>query len=441
MKFKIIFILLTIFIAADLSAAFPFNRYTGEETQCFTARSLSMGSAGIANSKGALNALNNPAILGLLNNKLNIQFTTNITKDDEDRAYPIYDSFDSYIEDAVYVSNAHFFDKYFFGISYNVNFKPLRISAGYTYAPLYDFNFKYEEEVRNNENTNYGNEPKKIAINTYDGKGSINAHTPCIAMNLYNKDSFLRSLSVGAGISFLKGENEIDSTIIFTNWAKEQMSTGPDTSFIPDIIYSMKNEYSGIRFQGGMIIGLGDRIHLGFSYINRTEISKNYKSTNDTVWADTTIYYPSSMGFGLEYHPRNVWDTKFTIEAKLVKWSDYNILYDDIIEYSAGMEHITYNGIPIRLGFRYQPSGRNKEVTLTAFSAGTAIKLPYNFVLDLGIEIGKRNYQEKDLFPDGYYANEKLWDTTHNELPEDRENPDKVTNFMINAMTTISWRF
>lgn len=440
MKFKIFLILSSFLIVVNLSGASLFDRYTGEEIHCFSARSLSMGSVGVASKQGLTAALNNPATLGLLHNKFGFTLTANVTKNDEDRAYPIYDSFDSYIDDAVYVSNAHIFDKYSGGLYYNWNLaKSMKLTTAFNFAPIYDFNFEYNEEVRNNEKTDNDNEPKKIANNTFNGEGQIYAYSPSIALTLENPNSPVTSLSFGFGASYLNGENEIDSTVIFTDWAKEQMTNKPDS--IPDIEYNIKNKYSGMQYQGGIIVGLGERIHLGFSYTHKTELTKEYKTNSDTVWADTTIYYPTKFGIGFEYRPRNIWDTKFSVEARLVKWSDYDDSYYDVIEYSAGVEHIMHNGIPIRLGFRYQPSGRDKEVTLTAFSAGTAINLPYNLTLDLGAEIGKRNYQEKDLFPDGYYANNNLWDTAYSSLPIDRGNFDKIKDFMINVMATISWRF
>ena len=440
MKFKITLTLLLIFIAAYLSSASLFDRDVGNQQFAFTAHSLSMGSVGIASKQGVINGFKNPAILSLLDNKMGIQLTTNVTKNDEDRAYPLYDSFDSYLDDAVYVSNAHFFDKYFGGIYYNRDInKSMKLSTAFNYAPIYDFNFLYTEEMRNNEKTDDDNEPKKIANNTYKGDGNISAYSPSIAFILKNQNSVLSTLSFGFSASYLNGENEIDSTIIFTDWAKEQMIGDNDS--IPDVIYKIKNKCSGMQYQGGMIVGLGERVNIGFSYTHKTELKKEYKTNLDTVWADTTIYYPSKFGIGFEYHPRNIWNTKFSIEAYLVKWSEYDELYYDVIEYSAGVEHIMFNGIPIRLGFRYQPSGRDKEVTLTAFSAGTSINLPYNFMLDLGAEIGKRDYNEKDLFPDGYYANNNLWDTAYSSLPVDRDNFDKIKDFMVNVMATISWRF
>lgn len=99
------------------------------------------------------------------------------------------------------------------------------------------------------------------------------------------------------------------------------------------------------------------------------------------------------------------------------------------------------NSVPLRLGFSYSPTPKDKEVTLTTFSAGTSVNLPYRFTLDLGLEIGTMNYTHPDLFPDGYYANENLWNTDYDPLPVDREDVDSVDDFLTNFMASLSWEF
>ena len=439
MKKVMLGILMLFLCAIPAHAAFVFDRYVGQEVTAFSAHSLAMGSTGLATGYGPLASLKNPALLGNLPFKFMVQFTPDVTKNNENRAFPIFDSFDSYIDDAVYASNAHFFSKYLLGLMYNVPVQQFKISAAYSYVPLYDFNFKYTEEVRNNEGTDYGNEPHKIATNTYNGSGMIYAHTPAVAVTFENESSFFKSLTLGASLSLIKGDNTIDSTIIFTPWAKEQMENDPDS--IPDLIFQKKNTYSGQRFQAGLLLDLGERFKIGMNYTSRAKLDKSFKTSADTAWADTTIYYPSRIGLGFEYHPRNIWDTHFSFEISYVKWSDYNPLWYDVIEYYAGVEHRIFNTQPIRLGFRYQPFGMDKEIVMTAFSAGTSITLPYNFILDLGAEIGKFNYRHADLFPDSYYANDNLWDTAFSDLPVDRTNPDKVQDVLINFMATLTWRF
>jgi hypothetical protein len=428
--------------ASNVQAIALFDRFTGMSINAFTARGLSMGSVGVASVDGPLTALRNPAALGLLNNKAGVEFSANIMKNDEDRAYPIFDSFDSYIDDAVYVSNAHLFDNYSGGIFYNWQFtETMKLAATFNFAPFYDFQFNYKEEMRTNENTDNDNEPKKIANNTLKGDGAIYAYAPAIAFTMEYPESPISSISLGIGVAFLDGDSERDSTIIFTRWAKDRMQGTSDS--LTDVRYNIETKYSGIAPQAGFILGIGERTHIGFAYTHKAEMSCDYKTTGSSTWKDTTIYYPPKFGIGFEYHPRNVWDTKFTIEATLVKWSEYNSFYEDVVEYAGGIEHIIPHsgGFPIRLGFRYQPSGIDKSITMAAFSAGTSIPLPYNLSLDLGAEIGKRKYQESDLFPDGYYAHPNLWDTTYNELPTDRDNLDKVKDVMLNFIATLSWRF
>jgi hypothetical protein len=441
---KIVFLTLLFVLATGVSnvqAIALFDRFTGMSINAFTARSLSMGSVGVASGDEPLIGLRNPAALGLLHNRAGVEFSANIMKNDEDRAYPIFDSFDSYIDDAVYVSNAHVFDNYSGGIFYNWQLTDnITLATALNIAPFYDFQFKYEEEMRTNENTDNDNEPKKIANNTLEGNGKIFAYAPAVALTLQYPEKMLSSFSVGVGVAFLDGDSERDSTIIFTQWAKDRMQGTPDS--LADIRYNRKTKYSGITPQAGFIIGLGERTNLGFAYTHKAEMSCDYKETGDSVWKDTTIYYPPKFGIGFEYHPRNVWDTKFTIEATLVKWSEYNSMYEDVVEYAGGLEHLVpHTNIPIRLGFRYQPSGIDKSITMTTFSAGTSVPLPYNLALDLGAEIGTRKYQEPDLFPDGYYAHESLWNTTYNQLPVNRTNQDKVKDVTLNFIASLSWRF
>ncbi|MEA2104019.1 MAG: outer membrane protein transport protein [Candidatus Cloacimonadota bacterium] len=428
-------------LSINVEAGFVYNGTLGEQIRAFSSRSLAMGSTGIASSEEVLNSLKNPAILGSLPSKLSFQFSGNLTKNDEDRSYPLYDSFSSYVDNAVYVSNAHLFDKYFAGVAYNFAIKPFNVTTAFNYAPLYDFNFKYIEEIRNNESADDDNQPKKIAVNTYESSGLLNSYSPAIAVSMERKNKFFSKISLGLGISILKGNCDLDSTIIFTKWAKDTMSFTPADS-IPDVNYHVKRDLSGMRFQGGLIFGLGKRIELGVSYIQKAEISLDETIEFDSTSSfSSTIYYPQEIGFGIKYRPRNRWNATFEFDANYVQWSDYNTLYDDIIEYSAGIEYYMPSAVPLRLGFSYKPMARDKEVTLTTFSLGTSVSLSYNFILNLGCEIGTMNYSHLDLFPDGYYANENLWDTAYDPLPVNRDKPDNVEDFLTNFMATFSWKF
>jgi len=432
-------VILTI-IVTSLTAAFVYNRKTGYEVKSFSARSLALGSSGFTSSEDVMNAIKNPAIITGISNKYGLQINNTLTKNDEDRSFPIYDSFNSWIDDAVYASNAHLFNNLSLGAFWKYKFSPrISFATAFNYAPVYDFNFKYEENVRNNQDTDDDNEPEKIALNRYEGDGTINSYTGNLALNYNFDNNIISDITFGLGISYYKGDTSIDSTIIFTDWAKERMEGDPDS--LHDVRYSLKRNYDGINLNFGLLATISRRFKMGLSYIPKTALTQDTKTNSDTTWTDMDIDYPAKFGIGFEYMPRNMWRTKLYIDMQYVKWSDYCDSYDDVIEYFAGIEHHITNSVPLRLGFRYQPSGMDEEITLTCFSAGTALNIYQNIYLDLGLEIGNMNYKHKDLFPDSNYANSSLWNTQYDDLPVDRTNPDNVDDTLINTIATINWKF
>ncbi|MDP8227338.1 MAG: hypothetical protein P9L89_06850, partial [Candidatus Celaenobacter polaris] len=96
---KVMFgILMLLVLAIPAHAAFVFDRYLGQEVVAYSAHSLAMGSTGLASGYGPLAALKNPALLGNLPFKFMVQLSPNVQKNNENRAFPIFDSFDSYID-------------------------------------------------------------------------------------------------------------------------------------------------------------------------------------------------------------------------------------------------------------------------------------------------------------------------------------------------------
>jgi len=439
---KTLFIITVILLISSsvLTAAFVYNRQTGYEINAFSARSLALGSTGLTSSHSVMNALKNSAIISGLSGKYGIQINNTLTKNDEDRSFPIYDSFNSWIDDAVYASNSHFFNNVSTGAYWNHELtEGVKFSTTFNFAPVYDFNFKYEENVRNNQDTDNDNEPEKIAMNRYKGDGTIDSYTGSFALSLQNDNNIFSALSLGIGISYLDGNNTIDSTIIFTDWAKERMEGDPDS--LHDVIYHQERKYSGTQLNFGLLATISKRLKIGASYLTQAELHQKTKTNNDTTWARENVRYPAKYGVGMVYMPRNMWRTKLYIDMKYTTWSDYSAHYDDIIEYFAGIEHDIFNSVPLRLGFRYQPTAKDDEITLTSFSAGTAFSVYKSISLDLGMEIGTMNYKHKDLFPDSNYANASLWNTQYDDLPVDRTNPDNVDDNLISTMATINWKF
>jgi len=61
-----------------------------------------------------------------------------------------------------------------------------------------------------------------------------------------------------------------------------------------------------------------------------------------------------------------------------------------------------------------------------------------NLKLDLGIEFTNREYEDMDLFMDGFYNYDELWT---NITPQDRTNPDTVSENLIKVQTSLTYKW
>jgi len=113
------------------------------------ARSLSMGTSGIADSYSLFNSKLNPANLSFLNSRFGIQTSIILNRTHEKRSLPMYNSFDAYSGDAVYVANDNLFDNYAAGMHFKYSLNDLVFAAAVSYSPAISFDTLYEEEIRN----------------------------------------------------------------------------------------------------------------------------------------------------------------------------------------------------------------------------------------------------------------------------------------------------
>jgi long-subunit fatty acid transport protein len=121
------------------------------------------------------------------------------------------------------------------------------------------------------------------------------------------------------------------------------------------------------------------------------------------------IEYPRELGLGIAYRPRAKVRTTIRAEASWTDWSDFRhglwsgLELDDVWSVRVGLEHVFYNGMPVRFGFHYQPSPQNEQVATTAFTFGGGLDLgPLR--ADLGFEFSNRDYRFDDLFDDAMFG-------------------------------------
>jgi hypothetical protein len=423
----------------------------GSDVSNHDARSTSLGGTGVAGGFNLLDSSLNPANLFFLEDIGNIQLTYSLIKNSENRAIPLWNFFDSYIDASTYARNENFYNEISLGVSYSISIDESKLSFALTTRPVRNFGANYIEEVRTYSSQDYDQYPPVVAKNFIESEGILNSynflinfgmHLPILADDM--------SLSVGAELSYLTGKHEQDTRILWTEFAHDRVPS------LPDSLYSFKNEMSGISMKFGASSQVTNRLRVGTSFSPKTKLNsegshfaiRGFRALEMEDYTDITQNFdgnfilPSRWSFGVLYKPRNPFRTNFHFDFELVNYSEIDPLFDDGYIFRVGMEHYVGYAVPFRLGFSHHTAKQDKAISLPVISAGTGFKILPNVQLNLAGEYGKREYLAIDLFPDGYYAyGRPLWDST--AVPTNRgwENPDTVTESFLKVFASLIYRF
>jgi len=457
-------IFLTLLLTIGLFSFSLLDRFSGNYINNIDARISAMGGASASGGIRLFDSNVNPANTGFLTEGFGSQLALGFLKNDDNRALPMYNSFDSYVDDATYAANVHFYEQYALGMYYKKSFRDFGLSAALMYKPYLNFENNYIEEVRNNANSDNDGYPPIIAKNFIDSEGVIDKISFLTAF-IY-KDLF----SLGLEISQMKGQNNSTKRIVWSDNAHEIMGEG----VLQDSLSYFARELEKIGFKIGSRIKVNRRFGLGLSYepkqtfdvtgnidgvgvedsvylfITEFDSLQNCIITESVSYAD--FITPSRIRFGFSYEPRNIMRTYFNGDLEFVKWTDIFSLYENELNYFFGVEHRMENGIPFRLGFNYQTQYQivNDNNTMYAqklkvptYSIGSGFKLYKNLVCDVSVQFSRREYEILDLFPDEVYDHEELWANYQyiNLTNRGWENPDKVTESFLKLMTSLSFRW
>ncbi len=479
---KITVLAIFVMVITNIFAYSMMNKESGNFVSDLNARSSAMGGAVTVGGKNLLDATVNPANLKNLKEGFSFQLATGLITDKEDRSLPMYDSFDAYAGNAVYASNSHSFLSNGFAISYKKNLGIIAFSPAFIYRPYVDFNAKYEEEVRNNENSNYDNYPPIIANNYYEGKGTVNSY------DLVLNASFNNRISAGIILSKLKGNSTLKRDMIWSKQARDMMVSSPDS--LVDEHFKMTRDFDGLNFGAGFSYKISERMTAGFSYISSTDLTVtgkvngisftakdtlgnplevwgyNYQTELDslgnlTIIDSTAISYddkfnpcklPARFRFGFLFKPRNIMRTNFNFDMEYVAWSKVNSMYDDAINYYFGVEHKTRFYMPLRFGFAYttdykidfdKPVYWASKITMPTFTVGSGFSYGKHLSVDFSAAFSHRTYKALDLFPDHVYDHQELWSNYNYLNLQDRgwENPDTVNEDFITFKTSVNFNW
>ena len=468
----ILMLAVMILAAPSLAAWSITDSYFGNKYDGFEARAFAMGGAGTFNDLRPFGIAANPANLTLIKSRVGFQGALLVNRAEDNRYIPLYNSFDNYIDDAVYASNINFYDDYAGSGFASMRFGLLKLGLGGYYKPLLNFDGNYIEEIRNNRNTDNDVYPEKIAINAIENEGSLNQTAGVFSLGYELGENL--ELNLGAEVSLLSGEQTQMKTIRWSQWAIDTFTDAVDNpaKVLPDYTLSTETELEGTQMKGGLSMRLNNRFGLAATYTMKSTLDRtgsthelqdaHYQNAGIDISTPIAEDYilPSEARLGFLYQPRNIMRTWFNLDVEYVKWSDVSEHFEDQVNLYAGVEHWVENRLPLRLGFQavngylreLESDGSiiAKRIISPKISAGTSFALTSFLQMDLGFGYTWREFEALDLFADSYYNDKTysgnstyaLWPNSHITLADRGwENPDKVreNNISLNAGLTFNW--
>jgi len=462
-------------LGTTLSFAFSItDTVHGNKLQSLDPRALAMGSASAFNDQNAFAISVNPANLTLMKKYFGIQLSSSFTRNEDNRSVPLYNSFDNYVDDAVYSSNTNVFDNYAGAIYASLNSLSHTAGLGFYYKPLLSFDGDYSEQVRNNYGTDNDTYPEIIAMNQINSKGVLEQKGIVYAMGIDLGE--ISSIHFGFDYSLMDGRIDHKKSILWTDVAKNTVAAINSSFLLPDVIDSMRTRINGYQVKLGTTIKLNNRLGIGIVYTPKAMLdSKGSVSMFRSPSTVNTIGYylssdfeqdyilPAEARLGLSYKPQNIMRTWFNTDIEYVQWSDIDKAYDDVFNLYCGVEHHLENRLPLRLGFQAYNSylvandidaeGNSiiiaKNILTPSITGGSSIDLAKNLKLDLGFSYSFREYEALDMFGDTFYNDRNhtghstslLWRNPQYLSFVDRgwENPDKVRENFISLNTALSF--
>ncbi|MBM4130234.1 hypothetical protein FJ250_04290 [bacterium] len=387
---------------AGAAAAGPQATTTyGDPFTWLGAESAAMGGTGAATYRGGLSTVFNPAFLVVESGR---RLDAGIVLDQahEDRFQPLFDSFESWVVDAAIASNRHHLWQSGFGLAARVGDGPRAVAVGLSLADRFPYGYAFSEELRNPSPFPPGSgEPARdmlIAVRERTVTGTLRAISFGVAAETSEK------ASLGVALNYHYGtRRDAASSIDLDNAGTNESYRASD-----------ELKLAGANLTAGLRARLGERVDLGLAVESKLRATGDWRRQELDVspaaaTATTTgsfLDYPWCARAGLTLRPRNALRTVFTVEIEYRPWSelrdgtldDTTPILHDAADVRLGVEHIFYNGMPLRFGFRHLASYADRDAAITAFTAGTAARVGEGR-LNASVELAKTTSVLAHQFP------------------------------------------
>lgn len=325
------------------------------------ARSVSLGGVSIILENTA-----NPASMVLFDERA-VRLSGQLTVQNEARGLRVYDSFGNNIGIATVATNT---GTYLSPGACSFVFPLNMVRIGLEYAPVWDYNYSYREEHRDDFY-------QIVRIDELRHRGYVQAISPMVAVNY-------RFISVGIENTFLLGDKSVEEIVIIPQ--------------IGDTVSSEEMTFDGNRIKFGISVVPSMNLRFGYTYQHSYELT------------DLGYEYPGKHVIGIMYQPPGRIPTKFLAQVEAEMWE--GITDNNIFIYKIGVEHMILRRYNLRYGFCVFSDYNQSVIWTTNLTLGFGFYAgAYTF--DIGYCYGKRDYLVSDYLYLDFSENYKLDETTH----------------------------
>ncbi len=382
--------ILTLVLAAASLLASPARAFTtldaayGTPWDAENPRTAAMGSVGAALYQGAGNLVSNPAMLAYMDGRILVELNGGFLQANEDRYQPLYNSFDSYVTDTVIASNRNSYGQLQGGVLFSLS-REHAMSFGIGVFDRYIFDYDYSEEIR-------------------DPSPFVDTRDAVIQLRQYHIEGRLRSITAGWGMEVIPRLSLGLSVNYYLGKLQHRVATSTtptyENTFLSDPgPAAFDHDLDGWSVALGLEGRVSDRLDLGVNFESGFTVEGAITSMDSTIgtWVpydreetvlavggeDVKIKYPSTLRAGMTFHPRNQLKTTFSFDLVRRFWEGVSsdsyrtaafgggYTLRDTWDVRVGLEHVFYNKVPARFGFRYLENYADPESQRSIFSAGT----------------------------------------------------------------------
>lgn len=372
-------------LAAGLAGAdSSLDSYFGTPELGSSVRSRSMGGAGSALDQGAYSLIDNPAGLAIVRGS-RFDLGVSLTRASESRMVPLFDTFDSYVDDAAIAINTHQYAALTGGAVWDPGFAR-GVTFGFGIFDRYDPRYDY-----------------------YDERRSTSSSDQLLAERFISTRGVVRGASLGAAIPVRPGS----AVGVAFNWYAGEITNRdalvPHASTSSASVTELERSLSGFSMTIGGSARIDERLRVALAVESRPHLDNDYTQTENgavvsPTASSTDFVLPLRVQGGVAFQPRNTQRTTFALDVIWMDWSSVDdalqpgVRLIDTWDVRFGLEHVYYNRLPGRIGFRYARSYAQTEADRAALTLGIGYRIQH-LTIDLGGEVVKRTSWQEPVWP------------------------------------------